>query len=107
MKVKEINEAKEKDRPALFNETDLSYANEAEKSSDIITATWIDDELKEKNRVQFQNIKSRDQAKFQPFVARVEWPCRRIFTVLEDIEMITKSDLDDAVSEIVDEELNL
>tara|TARA_Y100000310_G_scaffold51341_1_gene47335 strand:+ start:5701 stop:7254 length:1554 start_codon:yes stop_codon:yes gene_type:complete len=106
LKVKEINEAKEKDRPALFNETDLSYANEAEKSADIITATWIDDDLKDKNRVQFQNLKSRDQAKFSPFLARVEWPCRRIFTVVEDIEMLTRGELDEAVSEIVDEELD-
>ncbi len=105
LKVKESNEAKEKDRPALFNETDLSYANEAEKSADIITATWIDDDLKDKNRVQFQNLKSRDQAKFSPFLARVEWPCRRIFTVVEDIEMLTRGELDEAVSDIVDEEL--
>lgn len=105
LKVKEINEAKEKDRPVLFNETDLSYANEAEKSADIITATWIDDDLKAKNRVQFQNLKSRDQAKFDPFMARVEWPCRRIFTVLDDMGMISRGLVEETVSEIVDEEL--
>lgn len=106
LKVKEINEAKDKDKPALFNEADLSYANEAEKSADIITATWIDDDLKDRNRVQFQNIKSRDQDKFRPFLARVEWPCRRIFTVMEDgIDMVSRDRVDDDIAEITDEEL--
>ena len=103
LKVKEQNEASDKDRPALFNETDLSYANEAEKSADIITATWIDDKLKEKNRVQFQNLKSRDQAKFAPFLARVEWPCRRLFTALDTdgVDMIQS----EKTGEIAEEEL--
>lgn len=103
LKVKEQNEANDKDRPALFNETDLSYANEAEKSADIITATWIDDTLKEKNRVQFQNLKSRDQAKFAPFLARVEWPCRRLFTALDTdgVDMVQS----DKTGEIAEEEL--
>ena len=105
LKVKALNEAKDKDAPALFNETDLSYANEAEKSADIITATWIDDDLKDQNRCQFQNLKSRDQDKFKPFQARVEWPCRRIFTVIEDIDMVSRGAVEETVSEIVDEEL--
>lgn len=86
LKIKDINDAKDKGegKPPVYSETDLSYANEAEKSADIITATWIDDDLKAKNRVIFQNLKSRDQAKFRPFMARVEWPCRRLYTVVED-----------------------
>ena len=49
-------------------------------SSDIVTATWVDDALRANNRVMFQCLKSRDQKPFEPFYARVEWPCRRILT---------------------------
>ena len=49
-------------------------------SSDIVTASWVDDELIKANRVQFQCLKSRDNAKFEMFLARVEWPCRRLVT---------------------------
>lgn len=70
----------EKTGKALYNLTHLSYANEAEKSGDIVTASWIDPELVKNNRVQFQCLKSRDQKPFEPFNARVEWPCRRILT---------------------------
>jgi hypothetical protein len=75
--------AKEKTGKAGYNLTHLSYANEAERSADVVTSTWIDDELKAQSRVQFNCLKSRDQAAFQPFVARVEWACRRLYTCLD------------------------
>lgn len=49
-------------------------------SSDVVTASWVDDELIKANRVQFQCLKSRDNAKFEMFLARVEWACRRLIT---------------------------
>lgn len=63
-----------------YNLTHLSYANEAERSSDIVTTSWVDEEMRAQNRVFFQCLKSRDQKPFDPFTARVEWPCRRILT---------------------------
>jgi len=63
-----------------YNLTHLSYANEAERSSDIVTAGWVDDELRESNMVKFQCLKSRDNAPFADFYSGVLWPCRRIFT---------------------------
>jgi hypothetical protein len=66
-----------------YNLTHLSYANECERSSDIVTASFIDDNLRSQNRVLFQNLKSRDQAPFQNFFSRVEWHCRRILTSQE------------------------
>ena len=74
---------KEKTGKAGYNLTHLSYANEAERSGDIVTSTWIDDELKDQNRVQFNCLKSRDQAPFDPFIARVEWPCRRLLSCFD------------------------
>lgn len=75
--------AKEKTGKAGYNLTHLSYANECERSADIVTTTWIDDDLKNQSRVQFNNLKSRDQAPFEPFTARVEWPCRRLYSCFE------------------------
>ena len=63
-----------------YNLTHLSYANEAERSSDIVTASWVDEELRASNLVKFQCLKTRDDAPFPDFYAGVQWPCRRIFT---------------------------
>lgn len=63
-----------------YNLTHLSYSNECERSSDIVTATYVDDTLRGKNEVRFQCLKSRDQKPFDPFIAGVHWPCRRIYT---------------------------
>jgi len=74
---------KEKTGKAGYNLTHLSYANEAERSGDIVTATWIDEDLKNQSRVQFDQLKGRDGPMFKPFIARVEWPCRRLLSCFE------------------------
>ena len=71
---------KEKTGKAGYNLTHLSYANEAERSGDIVTAGWIDEDLVAQSRVQFQCLKARDNKPFDQFISRVEWPCRRILT---------------------------
>lgn len=84
-----------------YNLTHLSYANECERSSDIVTASYIDNELRNQNRVLIQCLKSRDQAPFQNFFARVEWHCRRILTS-QEVPMVKKADgkVAEALSEI-------
>ena len=74
---------KEKTGTARYELTALSYANEAERSADIVTSSWIDEDLIATNRVQFQCLKSRDQKPFEMFLARVEWPCRRVLTCFD------------------------
>lgn len=73
-----------------YNLTHLSYANEAERSSDIVTASFVDNNLRAQNRVLMQCLKSRDQAPFGNFFARVEWGCRRILTS-HDVPMLPPS----------------
>lgn len=68
-----------------YNLTHLSYANEAERSSDIVTASYVDDNLRGQNRALFQCLKSRDQAPFANCFVRVEWACRRLLTSHEQI----------------------
>lgn len=63
-----------------YNLTHLSYSNEIERSSDVVTASWLDDTLRKSNRVLIQCLKTRDQGAFDPFLARVEWTCRRLLT---------------------------
>ena len=79
--------AREAGRRNEYNPTDLSYANEAERSADVITATWVDAELKAQNRVEFQCLKTRDTKMFQSFLARVEWPCRRIIPCYDPLPL--------------------
>lgn len=96
LKVKEREENRTKDGKTvstpegpgvIFQLTDLSYANEAERSSDIVTASYVDDSLRERNMVMLQNLKARDTRPFTPFYARVEWPCRRIYSLF-DIDLL-------------------
>ena len=87
-----------------YNLTHLSYANECERSSDIVTASYIDDNLRSQNRVLIQSLKTRDRAPFQNFFSRVEWSCRRILTSDEVPLMVGKNDRSqDKVKETLDE----
>jgi len=79
-----------------YNLTHLSYANETERSSDIVTAGWVDAELREGNRVKFQCLKSRDNAPFADFYSGVLWPCRRIYTT-NDVTPQRASSLGDEI----------
>jgi hypothetical protein len=67
---------------------DLSYSNEIERSSDIVTAGYMNDELKNAARLFIQCLKSRDDAPFEPFFSRIEWRCRRIQTCFDQGEDI-------------------
>jgi replicative DNA helicase len=67
---------------------DLSYANEAEKSADVITYTYLDDELRKDSKVKFGNLKNRDNPLFDQFQAEVIFSCRRIY----NLELGTISD---------------
>ena len=82
---KSATKRKEKVGRAEYDLTHLSYASEAERSSDVVTASWMDRELQKENKVQIQCMKSRDQEPFEMFYARVEWPCRRMLTCFEPV----------------------
>jgi replicative DNA helicase len=86
----------------VYNLTFLSYANEAERSADVVTATWKDEELTKNNQVLMQNLKSRDNAPFDPFVMGVEWCVRRIFSLDVNLDLARKIgeeiDLSDTLS---------
>lgn len=91
--------AKEAGRTPVYNLTDLSYANEAERSADIVSACWMDKDLIGENRAQMQCLKSRDGAMFEMFKARVEWPCRRLFACYDVVTVEDKKRTEAAVDE--------
>jgi len=90
--MKSAEKIKEKTGMAQYNLTHLSYANEAERSSDVVTASWKDEDLAKQNRIQFQCLKTRDGEPFMPFLARIEWPCRRLLTCRDVIGNVIGDD---------------
>lgn len=61
-----------------YNLTHLSYANEAERSADVVITNWFGDDMREKSCIKYQCLKSRDQAPFEEFEAQVVFPYGRI-----------------------------
>lgn len=57
----------------------LSYANEAERSADVVTTTYLNEEHRTAGTTLFDCLKRRDGQHFKPFVAGVDWKTRRIF----------------------------
>jgi len=76
----------------------LSYSNEAERSADIVTTTYLNDEHRKEGTVLFDCLKRRDGVPFQPFKASVNWATKRInnFETFHgaDERGISTSDLD-------------
>ncbi|MFA5054536.1 MAG: DnaB-like helicase C-terminal domain-containing protein [Parcubacteria group bacterium] len=56
----------------------VAYANEIEKSADVITTTFLDDEHRLNGTTLICNLKNRDNPLFKPFTARVFFEPRRI-----------------------------
>lgn len=81
-----------------YNLTHLSYANEIERSADVVTASWVDDQLRKLNRAIFQWLKSRDSKPFDRLPVRVKYSCRRLVTddtAIEEIDQKIKDAQDD------------
>lgn len=57
----------------------LASANEAERSADYVTTTYLNEEHRANCTTLFSNPKNRDNKPFEPFLASVDWTCRRIF----------------------------
>ena len=61
-----------------YNLTHLSYANEAERSADVVMTSWFGEEMQNNNQTRYQCLKSRDQKPFDTFDAQISWPVGRI-----------------------------
>lgn len=62
----------------IYKMNALSYANEAEKSADVVTTSYLNDSLRHECQTKMCNLKNRDNPLFEPFLARVNFGTRRI-----------------------------
>lgn len=54
------------------------FTHNCERSADIVTTTYLNDDHRKQGTTLFDCLKRRDGAHFEPFIARVNWPTRRI-----------------------------
>ena len=73
-----------------YNLTHLSYANEAERSADVVITCWLGEEQKENSTIKYQCLKSRDQAPFDTFEAQVLWPLGRTLNMTQVLNFKSK-----------------
>lgn len=57
----------------------LAYANEAERSADVISTTYLNEEHRKNGTTLFCNLKNRDNPLVEPFEASVDFASRRLF----------------------------
>lgn len=57
----------------------LADANEAERSADVITTSFLSLELRNAKAIKWGNLKNRDNPHFLPFTCNVDWDTRFLF----------------------------
>lgn len=68
------------DQEGRYSMSHLAYANEAERSADYITTSYVDDNLKKQGASILSNPKNRDNNPFDLTKVRVDYSCRRMMT---------------------------
>jgi replicative DNA helicase len=63
-----------------YSMSHLAYANEAERSADYITTSYVNDGLKNQGAAVICNPKNRDNDPFKLSKVRVDYTCRRMLT---------------------------
>jgi hypothetical protein len=69
----------------------LADANEAERSGDVITSTYLNAELRQAGQVKIGCLKNRDNPHFMPFTASIDWDCKYIGHEIDDQASLTGS----------------
>ncbi len=79
----------------------LSHANEAERSADVVTTTYLNDDLRKDGNARVCNLKNRDNPLFEPMLIGVDFTCRRLFELEAGAGMVSGPD-DDHLSATLD-----
>jgi len=61
-----------------YDLTSLSYANEAERSADLVLATWYGEKQRARNVVKIVTLKNREGGLVEDFEAEISWPSGKI-----------------------------
>ncbi len=56
----------------------ISYANEIEKSADVITYTYLNEDLRRDGKFYLGNLKNRDNPMFDRMIGKILWASKRI-----------------------------
>lgn len=65
----------------LYKLRALSYANEAERSADTITTTFLDDKHRANGTTMCCCLKNRENPLFDPFLIKIDFSCRRMYNL--------------------------
>lgn len=68
----------------------LAASASTEQAADMITTSWIDDDLIKKGLLIMDTLKARGDAKPAPFYANVRWPCRRVLNCRVPLVEVTR-----------------
>lgn len=60
----------------------LSHANEAERSADVVTTSYLNEQLRQDGRARFCNLKNRDNPLFEPVLIGIDFATRRLTQVV-------------------------
>lgn len=61
----------------------LSHANEAERSADVVTTSYLNDELRQAGHARYCNLKNRDNPLFEPLLIGIRFETRKLTEVVE------------------------
>jgi len=56
----------------------ISYANEVEKSADVVTYTYLNDQLRRDGKFYLGNLKNRDNPVFDRMIGKILWDSKRM-----------------------------
>ncbi len=61
-----------------YDVSSISYANQIEKDADVITYTYLNDQLRKDGKFYLGNLKNRDNPLFDRMVGKIIWPSKRM-----------------------------
>lgn len=62
----------------MYDMAAISYANECEKSADVITWTYLNDQLRKEGKFYMGNLKNRDNPIFDRMIGKILWMSKRM-----------------------------
>lgn len=83
----------------------ISYANEIEKSADVITTTYLDDQLRKEGKFKMGNLKNRDNPHFEMMIGKILWKSKRMRAIEPHVIDLNNSQLLNACDQITMEDV--
>lgn len=79
-----------------YDFSSISYANQIEKDADVISYTYLNDQLRSEGKFLFGNMKNRDNPIFKKMVGKILWESKRmraleVQNVLMDNDQVKKA----------------